>query len=206
MLQRCLAGAVVGGASSMIITATTRPARPVRANSSTAMGNGSLSGAASTAEATDGAIYRERLIQEILSRDKEIFELKRQHELSMLRVEQNQRRILKDQEDRGMYYEQNCNVHTFDTVSVGLYTQRNTLYHTMSVERLRNVKLLLTLLVTVLTCLYLYYRYMISPDRVYVEKPLKLIGSRVGALNDIRARRSEEEEERMAMTQSKLRK
>ncbi|CBH10600.1 hypothetical protein, conserved [Trypanosoma brucei gambiense DAL972] len=142
------------------------------------------------------AQYRERLIQEILSRDKEIFELKRQHELSMLRVEQNQKRVLKDQEDRGMYYEQNCNVHTFDTVSVGLYTQRNTLYHTMSIERLRNVKLFTTLLVTVLTCFYLYYRYMINNDWVYVEKPMKLLGSRACALSEIREKMGEQQEEK----------
>ncbi|RNF24686.1 uncharacterized protein Tco025E_02366 [Trypanosoma conorhini] len=188
----------------MLATAAAGSAGPVRAISGRATENGPAGSSTSSAEVADGAAYRERLIQEILSRDKEIFELKRQHELSMLRVEQNQRRVLKDQEDRGMYYEQNCNVHTFDTVSVGLYTQRNTLYHTMSVERLRNVKLLLTLLVTLLTCFYLYYRYMINPDWVYVEKPLKLIGSRVGALNDIRAHWSEQGEERMT-TQSKLR-
>ncbi|KAG8342413.1 hypothetical protein TRVL_06755 [Trypanosoma vivax] len=129
---------------------------------------------------------REHLIKEILSRDKEIFELKRQHELSMLRVEQNQRRVLKDQEDRGMYYEQNCNVHTFDTVSVGLYTQRNTLYHTISIERLRNVKLFSTVIVTLITCLYLYYRYMINDEWIYVEKPIKLLGSRAGVLNELR--------------------
>nr|CCD15277.1 unnamed protein product [Trypanosoma congolense IL3000] len=138
-------------------------------------------------------LYRDRLISEILSRDKEIFELKRQHELSMLRVEQNQRRVLKDQEDRGMYYEQNCNVHTFDTVSVGLYTQRNTLYHTMSIERLRNVKLFTTVLVTVLTCFYFYYRYMINDDWVYVQKPMRLLGSRVGALAELREQMEEEQ-------------
>lgn len=114
----------------------------------------------------------------------------------MLRVEQNQKRVLKDQEDRGMYYEQNCNVHTFDTVSVGLYTQRNTLYHTMSIERLRNVKLFTTLLVTVLTCFYLYYRYMINNDWVYVEKPMKLLGSRACALSEIREKMGEQQEEK----------
>ncbi|KEG09656.1 hypothetical protein DQ04_04861040 [Trypanosoma grayi] len=158
----------------------------------------------SEAGVVDENAYREHLIREILSRDKEIFELKRQHELSMLRVEQNQRRVLKDQEDRGMYYEQNCNVHTFDTVSVGLYTQRNTLYHTMSVERLRNVKLFVTVLVTLVTCIYFYYRYMVSSEWVYVEKPMKVLGSRIGALNELRAQREEEEEEQ-AILRSNLR-
>ncbi|KAF5219883.1 hypothetical protein ECC02_007110 [Trypanosoma cruzi] len=205
MLRRWSVFAVATEVPTIVATTTTaRPWGSVRAASSSATGNGAGENAPSVAEAADGAAYRESLIQAILSRDKEIFELKRQHELSMLRVEQNQRRILKDQEDRGLYYEQNCNVHTFDTISVGLYTQRNTLYHTMSVERLRNVKLLLTLLVTLLTCFYLYYRYMINPNWVYVEKPLKIIGSRVGALNDIRAQLGSQEEETMAM-RSKLR-
>ncbi|ORC93538.1 uncharacterized protein TM35_000014150 [Trypanosoma theileri] len=159
---------------------------------------------ASTTEDTHSA-YRERLIREILSRDKEIFEMKRQHELSMMRVEENQRRTLKDQEDRGMYYEQNCNVHTFDTVSVGLYTQRNTLYHTMGVERLRNVKLFVTLLVTLATCFYLYYRYMINPEWVYVEKPLKILGSRVGALRELREQIAAEEEKQLLSVHSNTR-
>ncbi|KAG5491564.1 hypothetical protein JIQ42_01469 [Leishmania sp. Namibia] len=129
---------------------------------------------------------REAIIQEILSRDKVVFELKRQHELSMLRVEQNQARVLKDQEDRGMYYEQNCNVHTFDTISVGLYSQRSTLYHTMSAERLRNLKVFLMVFSTLVTCVYLYYRYMINPDWAYVERPMNMLGSRVMAVREQR--------------------
>lgn len=137
---------------------------------------------------------RDALIQEILSQDKEIFELKRQHELSMLRVRQNQERVLKDQEDRGMYYEQNCNVHTFDTVSVGLYSQRSTLYHTISAERLRNFKIFLTVLTTLLTCVYLYYRYMINPDWAYVERPMNMLGSQMQRIREIQwARMSDEE-------------
>ncbi|KAG5467801.1 hypothetical protein LSCM4_00885 [Leishmania orientalis] len=129
---------------------------------------------------------REAIIQEILSRDKVVFELKRQHELSMLRVEQNQARVLKDQEERGMYYEQNCNVHTFDTISVGLYSQRSTLYHTMSAERLRNLKVFLMVFSTLATCVYLYYRYMINPDWAYVERPMNMLGSRVMAVREQR--------------------
>ncbi|CAJ1014708.1 hypothetical protein, conserved [Leishmania lindenbergi] len=129
---------------------------------------------------------RDAIIHEILSRDKVVFELKRQHELSMLRIEQNQERVLKDQEDRGMYYEQNSNVHTFDTISVGLYSQRSTLYHTMSAERLRNVKVFLMVFSTVLTCVYLYYRYMINPDWAYVERSMNMLGSRVMAVREQR--------------------
>lgn len=138
---------------------------------------------------------RDLLIQGILSRDKEIFELKRQHELSMLRVEQHQRRMLKDQEDRGMYYEQNVNVHTFDTISVGLHSQRSTLYHTMSAERLRNFKMFLSVIVTIVSCAYLYYRYMINPAWEYVEEPIKVIGSRVNLVREERWRRMNDEEQ-----------
>lgn len=134
------------------------------------------------------------LTQEIISRDKELFELKRQHELNMLRVEQHQKHILKGQEDRGMYNEQNCNVNTFGTISVGLYSQRSTLYHTMSVERLRNFKILLMVLAAIMSCVYLYYRYMIHPDWEYGEKPLKMLGSRVGTVREMRWSRMTEEE------------
>lgn len=149
------------------------------------------------------AASREDIINAILSRDKEIFELKRQHELSMLRVEEHQRRILKDQEDRGMYYEQNCNVHTFDTVSVGLHSQRSTLFHTMSLERLRNFKIFLSILTTIGSCGYIYYRYMINPEFEYVEKPMKLLGSRVQAIREMQWDRMNEEE-KLTLLQRKV--
>lgn len=143
---------------------------------------------------------KEVLIEEIISRDKEIFELKRQHELSMLRVEQHQRRLLKDQDDRGIYYEQNCNVHTFDTVSVGLHSQRTTLYHTMSLERLRNLKIVLTILVSIVCCWYIYYRYVINPDFEYIEKPMKMLGSRVQAIRELNWDRMNDEEKLNALS------
>jgi hypothetical protein len=146
------------------------------------------------ADAAKRKAARDALIQEIISRDKVIFELKRQHELSMLRVQQNQERILKNQEDRGMYYEQNSNVHTFDTISVGLYSQRSTLYHTMSTERLRNLKIFLMVFSTFATCVYLYYRYMINPEWEYVERPMKMIGSRVQAVREQRWKLLSDEE------------
>ncbi|KPI86460.1 hypothetical protein ABL78_4491 [Leptomonas seymouri] len=153
----------------------------------------------SEAAAAKRQAARDAIIQEIISRDKVIFELKRQHELSMLRVEQSQARVLKDQEDRGMYYEQNSNVHTFDTISVGLYSQRSTLYHTMSAERLRNVKIFLMVFTTLATCVYFYYRYIINPDWAYVEKPMRMIGSRVQAVREQRWRLLSDEEKFEAM-------
>lgn len=146
------------------------------------------------ASAAKRLLARDAIIQEILSRDKVVFELKRQHELSMLRVEQSQSRVLKDQEDRGMYYEQNSNVHTFDTISVGLYSQRSTLYHTMSAERLRNMKIFLMVFTTLVTCVYFYYRYIINPDWEYVERPMKMIGSRVQAVREQRWKMMSSEE------------
>lgn len=149
----------------------------------------------------DGAPpVKEFLIEQIISHDKEIFELKRQHELSMLRVEQHQRRLLKDQDDRGIYYEQNCNVHTFDTVSVGLHSQRSTLYHTMSLERLRNLKIMLTILVSIVCCWYIYYRYVVNPNFEYIEKPMKMLGSRVQAIREMNWDRMNDEEKLNALS------
>lgn len=151
---------------------------------------------------TDDAAHqaaREALIADILSRDKEVFELKRQHELSMLRVEQHQRRILKDQEDRGMYYEQNCNVHTFDTISTGLHSQRSTMHHTTALERLRNAKIFVAVMMTLAICAYLYYRYIVNPEWAYVEEPLRLMGSRVLTLQEARMKLMTEEEKEGAV-------
>lgn len=120
---------------------------------------------------------RSDLIDAIMQRDKEIFTLKRQHELSMLRVEHHQNRILKDQTDRGIYYEQNCNVHTFDTISVGMYSQRNTMYYANAAQRLREVKIGLTLFVTFIVWCYMYRYYMWSDEMMYVSEPAVLWGS-----------------------------
>lgn len=158
----------------------------------------SASATPSSSPSSDTSV-RDQVIDEILSFDKEIFELKRQHELSMLRVEQHQKRILKDQEDRGMYYEQNCNVHTFDTVSVGLHSQRTTLFHTMSLERLRNFKIMLSFVATFGCCAYIYYRYMINPEFTYMEKPLNVLGSRVQAIREIRWSRLTDDEKLEAL-------
>lgn len=142
---------------------------------------------------------REALIDAIIQRDKEIFTLKRQHELSMLRVEQNQNRVLKDQQDRGIYYEQNCNVHTFDTISVGLYSQRSTLYHTISTHRLRMFKVAVTVFLTSLVWVYLYFKYMGNPEMMYSEKPIKLLGSKAHVIREMKAKLHEDEENKRYM-------
>ncbi|CAD2215743.1 hypothetical protein AGDE_01294 [Angomonas deanei] len=95
-----------------------------------------------------------------------------------------------------MYYEQNVNVATFDTVSVGLYSQRSTLYHTLETERLRNFKLFLMIFCSILTCCYLYYRYMINPDFEYVSEPIKKIGSKLEAYKEVKWRTLTEEEQK----------
>jgi hypothetical protein len=142
---------------------------------------------------------RAALIDAIMQRDKEIFTLKRQHELSMLRVEQSQNRTLKDQTDRGLYFEQNCNVHTFDTISVGLYGQRNTMYHTLMVNRLRQLKIGMTLAVTGIIWAWLYNKYMLSDEWMYVEEPVHFMGATTNVLRDVKARREEELERREFM-------
>ena len=183
-------------------------AHPVRlcsttsgANSGTSTSNGDASSSSPNTptlsqkqqQARTEAQIKEDIIKALISKDKEIFELKRLHELSMLRVEQLQNRILKDQEDRGIYYEQNSNVHTFDTISVGQYTQRNTLHHMMGLEKLRNFKIYCAISASIYTCLFLYYRYIINPDMAYVEVPIAVIGDTRKMLNNYYAQLREKE-------------
>jgi hypothetical protein len=149
---------------------------------------GSDSGARKRTEAE----VKEDMIKALISKDKEVFELKRLHELSMLRVEQLQNRILKDQQDRGIYYEQNSNVHTFDTISVGQYTQRNTLHHMIGLEKLRNFKIYCAISASIYTCLFLYYRYIINPDMAYVEVPIAVMGDTRKMLGNYYAQLREE--------------
>ncbi|CUE64487.1 Hypothetical protein, putative [Bodo saltans] len=145
------------------------------------------------------ASARAALIDAIMQRDKEIFTLKRQHELSMLRVEQSQNRTLKDQTDRGLYFEQNCNVHTFDTISVGLYGQRNTMYHTLMVNRLRQLKIGMTFTVTGIIWAWLYNKYMLSDEWLYIAEPVHFMGATTNILREEKARREEEVERRAFM-------
>lgn len=143
------------------------------------------------------AAARAALIDAIMQRDKEIFTLKRQHELSMLRVEQQQNRTLKDQTDRGLYFEQNCNVHTFDTISVGLYGQRNTMYHSLMVQRLRSFKIGMTLSVTAIAWAWLYNKYMRSEEWMYVSEPVHFMGPTTQLVREAKAKIEEENEKKM---------
>lgn len=116
----------------------------------------------------------------------------------MLRVEQHQNRILRDQEDRAVYYEQNCNVHTFDTISVGLYSQRNTLYHTLSMERLRQTKIVLMIAATATVWSYLYLRYTNNPNMIYLPEGV-VFGSRSLAVKEVKMKQQEEEERKKSV-------
>eukprot|EP00744_Colponema_vietnamica_P019168 GILI01027112.1.p1 GENE.GILI01027112.1~~GILI01027112.1.p1 ORF type:complete len:242 (-),score=49.96 GILI01027112.1:93-818(-) len=135
---------------------------------------------------------KEEFIEELIKRDKELFELKRQHELSMLRVQQHQNRIMHDQHDRGIYYEQTVNVHTFETVTVGQYTQRNTMHHVIGLQKLRNFKIQVAIATTFYIWAFIVYRYIVNPDMQYVEAGIKKLGDN----SSLRAAYKEEERKR----------
>jgi hypothetical protein len=179
-------------------------AMAAEATSSSSAGISSAASSSSASSTTDTSTAardaaRAAVIDAIMQRDKEIFTLKRQHELSMLRVEHNQNRTLKDQTDRGLYFEQNCNVHTFDTISVGLYSQRNTMYHTMMVQRLREVKIGITVAITAGIWSWLYYKYMWGDEWMYLEEPVHFLGATTHLVREAKARKEEDAERKQFM-------
>lgn len=83
------------------------------------------------------ADIKAKLIQLMISKDKELFNLKRQHELSLLRIEQLQKRAINEDADKLINAEHFMNVKTFEDVSLSHYSRRNTFYHLLGIARLR---------------------------------------------------------------------
>ena len=129
---------------------------------------------------------KEKVIQYLISRDKELFDLKRQHELALLRIEQGQNRALKFEQEKDSYTEQSVNVTTFEELSVSHYTRRNSFYLIAGVAQLRQIKTWLTVGCTLLLWVYFYYKYIVNPEKQYVKTRTTLYGSQYSLYKRLR--------------------
>jgi hypothetical protein len=120
---------------------------------------------------------KEKVVQYLLSRDKELFNLKRQHELALLRIEQAQDRRLKDEKTMDVFQEHGANVNTFEEVSISHYTRRGSFFHIAGAANIRIFKTALWLGSTAMIWIYLYFKYIVDPDKEYVAQNMSLLGS-----------------------------
>jgi hypothetical protein len=121
---------------------------------------------------------REQLIFHILTYDKEIFELKRCHELSMERVRQSQNRELKKMGDGAMFAEQDMSAITALVVGSNDYFIRQTYHHTVQWRRLRHTKVAIVVSFYVLAWVFLYVHFIVNPEFVYVASAKRLAHNR----------------------------
>ncbi len=137
-------------------------------------------------EMEGNAALKEKVVQFLLSRDKELFNLKRQHELALLRIEQGQDRILKEEQDIDCYREHAINCNTFEEVSVAHYTKRGTWYQLTNVADLRKFKVALWLFITAIVWAFLYNKYVLNPEKEYIANNPTLFGSNYGSMKQRR--------------------
>lgn len=155
--------------------------RVLRCAAPTGGGNGARSSAADAARATTGNLSEEEThkayTNAILEKDRELLDLKRLHELSLLRVEDAHRRRIDGYEERAIYFETAVNNVTLQAVSTQDHDTKKVQRYGIERGRLRTVKVLINFLVAFLTCLWLRYRYCYNSKRYYVEKPRTMWGS-----------------------------
>jgi hypothetical protein len=129
---------------------------------------------------------KEKVVQYLLSRDKELFNLKRQHELALLRIEQGQERILKQEQSLDMYREHGTNCNTFEEVSLSHYHRRGSFYMIMNHAEMRVFKAFLWAFFTVILWVFLYYKYIVNPEKEYIAKSTSLYGSNYQSIKRMR--------------------
>lgn len=120
---------------------------------------------------------RAAYVRAVMEKDMELLDLKRLHELSILRVGEGQRRHLSDYESRAVYFEECVARVSLDTVTVQEHTRKNVIWHAVGRAKLRVLKCALHLGVTLLVCLYLTYRYRWNSKRYYTPFGRRIWGS-----------------------------
>lgn len=131
------------------------------------MSASSSSSSSSDKTAAEAEAYKEHLIAELLARDKEVYNLKRINELGFMRVENEQRRTIKLQEDKGLYYEQNSNFETFNTITNTSHQRRIVFNHVFDRRQWRRGRSMVIVNFTAWLWLYLFWRYQLNPEFEY---------------------------------------
>lgn len=116
----------------------------------------------STYEAMD----TEALAKALYKKDREVLDLKRIHELTIMRLEENHRRKILDWQERGLYFEDAVNRITLDHVTNTDKTVREVTAHADQAGNDFISQMMLTVVMTIVSCWYLFYSYSTDPQRM----------------------------------------
>jgi len=154
----------------------------------------------------DAAVKKETLIAFILGQDREIFQLKRQHELSLRRIEQNQARLMRSFDEKQMYKEQTIATHVLEVTTTQKHNQRYKYFHVEREKRLRYAKMALTTAGFAIFWVALYHLYAGGDDKLYVRDPRDVIyGGQLSQYKQLMAEReAKRDEERLLKEQERL--
>lgn len=140
---------------------------------------------------------REYLAREVIKRDKEVYELKRIHELSMMRMEAEHRSILRGRYEEHVYKGEQQHKETFENLSTTQHQKLIVVNQIMAMSKLIWTKMWVALAGTILFWLYLYWRYVLDPDMIYSEESVTP-KMNVAAEGVRRAKQREELKKRLA--------
>ena len=108
---------------------------------------------------------KEECINVLLQYDAEVLELKRIHELSMMRTENVHQRSKMDSEDNAMYFEQTAEREVMETVDTTQHTKKNVIHHHARLRVLRKYKAVMVATATLCFWSLLMRWYVLNPNR-----------------------------------------
>jgi hypothetical protein len=139
--------------------------------------NAAAAAAAGGSAAANDARDRKAFIKALMEKDEEVLNLKRLHELSILRSSENQRRKIDDYHERGILFEDH-NVRDYVLgVDQHQADTKNVRKHSKLRDRLRLAKLAVHGGITAACTLWLTWRYMWNPQRHYQKEPQIIWGN-----------------------------
>ena len=117
------------------------------------------------------------LVRTLMAKDKEVFDLKRLHELSLTRVEQHHERLLKNHEEKAIYTEDMVNKQALETVEVTEHEFAAVKKHRDMSTNMKYLIAFLNVAVTILCMRWLYFWYASDPRRHYTPTWTRIHGS-----------------------------
>jgi hypothetical protein len=126
---------------------------------------------------TSPEAVKRALIEALMMKDREVFDLKRLHALSLHRVELHHERSIKSHEEKAVYFEDNVNKQTLETVEVTEHEFDNVKKHRDMASNMRYLIIFMNIAVTVFTMRWLWFWYADDPRRMYVPVAYKIHNS-----------------------------
>ncbi len=132
--------------------------------------------AAGNVDTSPHAIKRS-LVLALMEKDRQVLELKRIHELSLQRVENHHKRAIQQHEEKAVYFEDNINKLTLETVEVTEHEFRGVKRHRDMAANVRWLVCAGNIVGTVFCLRWMWKYYAEDPRRVYVKVWTRIYGS-----------------------------